>query len=574
MTDKAWGSYTGNGGIQTIECDFPPELVIIKGGSNYGAFFVETAWSARTNTWGPTLSRKRAVVPEDTGFTVGDAVEVNQAGVQYEWYALASNGNESFEIQAWSGNGKNPRQIDFQTQKTPKCAIIKRDTAEPPVTGRVLGSTYGTNLSPNGSATQGATVGAFVNGYGVGTMSLDANSKVNQMAGALGEATIGWAIFGGSDLDVITWTGDGVAGRTIAGGVGNLSAVLIWDELGTIPIRMKTVNMAANEVRILTNQGPTSNEISLSGANMVIGSDVTLNTTGKKYFAIVIGPSNSAPVRQTTQVPRMLAGSGRKVVYLPGREIASRIEFGTDDSLNITGAMSQMFIGRLAYWSPNFVVTNGGQLMAILLRHGGDPSTIGNLSWGLLGHQSADVSQFLAGPMLDPVVTTWHDWKNNPPPEIFTCDRTGLLPPRLGRPFSFIVTHTAAGRVRKYINGKLVKQRDVDMPAASVQRGYTPVLPNIQSTSGHRLSTGAWWDGSAWQHPQRMWMAQARVYTRELTMAEVSQLHAKWARGDAVADVSGFLEDWNADNASGTTLPATVNAANNGTIINGSVVTL
>lgn len=57
-----------------------------------------------------------------------------------------------------------------------------------------------------------------------------------------------------------------------------------------------------------------------------------------------------------------------------------------------------------------------------------------------------------------------------------------------------------------------------------------------------------------------------------MTYITVPQYVAKFGEREAT-DITP-LEEWDAANASGASLPATINSANNGTITGGSVVTL
>ena len=75
--------------------------------------------------------------------------------------------------------------------------------------------------------------------------------------------------------------------------------------------------------------------------------------------------------------------------------------------------------------------------------------------------------------------------------------------------------------------------------------------------------------------PLRMYLALARVYSAALTLTQVNARYQRAAKGVNTADVTaGLLEEWDAQNATGTTLPAGINSANNGTIVGGSIVSL
>lgn len=129
----------------------------------------------------------------------------------------------------------------------------------------------------------------------------------------------------------------------------------------------------------------------------------------------------------------------------------------------------------------------------------------------------------------------------------------------------FAMADNGSGRWRLYINGRLVKQRNIDMAGVTLTDD-AGTRSNAGAGTGHTTMFGARWSGSAAGNLARMTMCGASVYGSELTPAQARQM---WRR-NFLADTSQAditpVERWLADDASGTSWPATISAANNGTI--------
>lgn len=554
----ATGSYTGNGTTQTISCGFEPTVVYVRGGAQSSAVWCKETWNERTNSFDALLSRGSGITARDDGFDIRDLAFVNASGTTFHWCAIADDGTLALESLNWQGNGLSPHRIKLNTQKTPKAVQIKRDTAAESV-GRSFDSTSSVNLTGSG-----AVVGQLVLSAGLGYIDVDGNNKVNQLSGTLGEATMGHFFFGDYNSAVVTWTGDGVAGRVIPTGLSSaLKFATIFADAAFI-MRYKSDTMAAGETHPVTPIAAKSNEVSFTGSTIVIGSDTACNASGVVYHAVVFAADNGVPLPRTPRVTTCKPGSGRKVVSLPGRSVLSAIDCGVSDSLMITGAMTQEWLGQLFYADMN--ATGASTCGGLMLRHSGDLATSGNVSWGLLATHTDD-TYGSSSPFINPIVSPLFINIDANVNDVGKIMRSGVLPPRFHRWMHVIVTHDGLGNVEMWMNGHRTKHRNID----ATTRGTT----NIVSTPGHKTVVGARWDGAAFVDALRMNFALGRVWTRELTYAECIARYRRAALGDtSAADVTGFLEEWDAANASGTSLPATVNAANNGTIVNGSIVTL
>lgn len=554
------GTYTGNGEAKSVALDFKPDLIIGKADSLYGAMWTRRFWSSRANRMGAVDSLMSGMTSIDQGFTVGGNVNTNTNAATFHYLALAEDGSKAFDTEAWQGNGVTGLVIDQYVNKSASAIIIKRDNAGSAVV-RQKDSTFGARFS---AGTGGAS--AFVTSIGTGSFTLSNSGEVNEFngTGGIGEGTTALLFFEDSNSKLVTWTGDGTSSKSIPTGLASIKGALIWGDNGSTAGRFKTDTMEASSIANVSNGAFVANELSFSGANLVTGSAASLNANGAVYHALVFGPDSGVAIPNVSATPTVAAGSGRKIVSLPGRATASRIEFGTSDTIALAGAMSIEMLVRPYYFTST--ASGGGAENMLLMRSGGPIATQGNLSWCLgvkwwstLGWEA----QFFGH------VTSFIDIANTPA-DIGHVHRTGC-PPTPGHRWMHVVhALDSNGKVRFYINGKCAHQRDIDMVAK-----YTTLPNGGAGGSGYRTTAGASWDGSAYTNPGKIDYAVIRVYNKMLSAAEVLARYNRSAKGLSDADVtSGLVEEWDAVNASGSSFPATFNSANNGTIVNGSVVTL
>jgi len=128
--------------------------------------------------------------------------------------------------------------------------------------------------------------------------------------------------------------------------------------------------------------------------------------------------------------------------------------------------------------------------------------------------------------------------------------------------YHVVATHQGLGIWKVYVNGQEVKERKRDLIAAIGR-------PNVGSAVGQRFVIGARQrDTIANANGQNFRMA--RIYNRALTKAEVLNNYLSvFNKTTPVA--TNLVEEWDATRASGSSLLATKNSANNGTITGGLV---
>lgn len=583
----ATGTYTGNGSLQKIDLAFYPRCVIIFAPNRRSLWWNKEAWSERTNSLDAQLSMKLAIDVDGMTFYVGagdpglGATEnPNSTGVVYHWLAFGPEaGEDSHESWNYIGNKISGRVLPLVKQATPAALFIKRDTAAAGVVKALSGAFTTITDGSGSSSTQ------YILSLNNGSFTVDDTNNVNQLAGNLGEATQVNAFYNGvaPNVSVVTWTGNGAATQTVAGGAGTVKAALLWPENGSLAVRFKTDQMAGDTTLSATSVGgANTGEASLSGANLVVAGN--LNQAGLVYFATVFGADTGNAQASPLKVPACAPGSGRKVVYLPGRDVASHIDCGVGSaSLAMPANTPNSFelLVSTAYLNSQANDTTPTDNCPLFCRSDGAPSTGTNISWfWMIALMTDDLngSQGLCGATHVMAATNFTPTLGNgaPNPAGLTW-RTGIVE-QAGHRFEHLMfTHDGNGRWSMYRDGDLIKRRDIDMRTNADANGNSTSRPNLTGRTVHRTMFGGRWSSTAGglQGPHcRMKLALARVYNVELTAAQVQARYQRAALGlTAPSDVTP-LEEWDANNASGTSLPATVNAANNGTIGNGSVITL
>ncbi|EWS53279.1 hypothetical protein X551_03936 [Methylibium sp. T29] len=382
---------------------------------------------------------------------------------------------------------------------------------------------------------------------GVGSATLSSQTYANQYdsANGLGEGIDGlFFLTDGANVTNVSWTGNGSGGRTIA----------VTDAKFAIIYRSDATN--GNQARICTLDAtyPVGATAAVAGDPVLSSSAITLGTTFGNlntitYRALVFGGSGGTPY----SAPAVIT-SGKKAIYLPGRDVASVIDCGTsDDTLNISGAMTVEWFG-IPYYS---ATASDTPYMQLIGRGAGPAATNNAYSWGTFLKHEDDFTLRWPGPqyMVLPLPRIDSD-----PPLANAAWRTGVLG-KYAKAQHVISTFDGTSIWRLYVNGKLVKQRNIAI--------------SMTSQSGHRTGIGAWRNSGAWADPGRMAFISARVYSAALSLSDCVTRFEIAALGSAATDItSNLAELWDSASATGVTLPAQVNSANNGTISNGQIVQL
>ena len=318
---------------------------------------------------------------------------------------------------------------------------------------------------------------------------------------------------------------------------------------------------------------PESGQItSVTGNKIVLANSDKVNFAGSRYAIMAFKRSRGV---SPAQLPPPALKSKRVLVLNPA---TGYVDCGASDSLSFHGAFSIEFFGSHGYANrtkqtssglPDPTTQNNYPVQqTILWRSNGGDNTDGAVSYGLL--VASQVAYAWPGdwPDVGLFIPCYDNWSMSTG---LSADLT-KYPWNTGIAYSpyedkhLLVTHDGKGFWKIYVNGYLVKERNVDMALYGKQ--------NSHGYPGHRLGIGARKRGSAqFEHNAGgLQMRNARLYSRELTADEVLQNYRSNFVGYGEAVTTGLAEEWSADRVSGTTLIARVNSENNGTIVGGDVL--
>ena len=554
------GTYTGNGTSQTPLSSLPgkPTLVVVKADSaSYTAVFAcSSNFLSRTDYLGGTESTGGAITLTDTGFSVGSAGEVNANAVTYHYAVYIDNGANGIIDVSWQGNGVAGRTMDLLRGRAVAGMIIKRDAAQNCVYA----------IKGYGAYDWLGAGGTYATINNDGTVTLDGSALVNQWTDPnLGEGTIGLGFINGSDVYAASYLGTGVERKValpwepdflmISPAGSTTYAVQMWMSTLSAGQHIPAGSGAVSTGRI-TEVGKSYVTVSTSDA---------VNKSGVRFFLFAIRKQRAS---SDYRPPR------RAPVYTKAIQLASGgyINCGTSDTLKFDGAHTLEFFGAL--YPPSTTVfaagsgadTEANKQNPIFCRTAGADNTSGNTSFALVAACQRAEGSGKRGADWDGVSVQWATYPKWTMPiagytslDPYPANSGVLITP--GALHHIMLSHDGSGGWVLMIDGKPRKERKRDMVAAISQ-------PNIQGGTGHKTVFGARWT-TAFEDAYGMQFRMARIYTRALTIAE---MQANWSAifGEATA-TQGWLEMWDAADATGSTLPAKVASANNGTITSGII---
>lgn len=606
---KVWtGVSKGNGLYRREKIGYRPLVFGGKTASTTGAacYHARDMWCARTSRLANYASVQSGIQLLADGMECGSLVDINEAGVDIYQWALAPSVEDpnTVVLLDFIGSGTNNRQVKLpRTDIAPSLGIIKRDSTAPGVFFEYLdGAGIGTGWSTFMDSTSQSSQTAYVEGVGAGWVQVTNDIRVNELGSGNGEGISLLAFYAGStNMAMFHISGDAAANRRIiVPGANGRRIKMAWCQVrsGSGGMRIKTADMPGGLCAIpKSDSALPANDIVIDGSDLVLpGTGVNANS--QVYTWMVWFEESETPIPERAPA---IAIKGKQAVYLPGRSVNSYIDCSTDPSLDAQGSIGIEYFGRLAYGAtPDAVLgpeatfysrtrgpiyegantaadPNGLNSVANNTTAAGHPT---NFWFGAVrhGNQSA---QGNPGPQLFASLARFMDLSVQPSWVQYNM-RSGILLPR-GEPWfhAFLqIIGTGAGGaiqdVRLWLMGELVKQRYMAIPSA--------VLGITARTSGPDMRSviGARWDGASYLRSQRMWVKRVRQYNpgttgaNALTDNDVRALCERALYGStATPDVTkGLVEEWDASNARNAVLPATINAANNGTIVGGTVITI
>lgn len=561
------GSFVCSGQNQHIyDIGFSPDIVFAKlgtGNTTPWMWWTKTSWVQRTQRVGATDSFYTGIMGVDqsgTALLLGNNAQANVAGETLYWFALADNKAGVLTETGWLGNstGQNLIVGSVFTSGAPASVMIKRDS----------------NFEPAFRA-QGMTRTAYMAGgapTSTGILSINSDGSIDVGTDPNVNQAFGAAIGEGHDcisfwetpntIEHLSYVGNSTSGRTITLKSGWTAITVVADASG-IKAGLKTKEMPADFI-CAADANVYTDALSISGNTLTFGTNNVYNTSGVTYYLTVFYESVAGQIVET--LPR---SETKKAVVVRGASTAN-VSCGNSDTLSIGTAHSLewwgMCRGNTALSSNNY--------QSIMMRSngadGGASVAKGLWSHGIFASRPNDLGDW-AGNQFFILTTDYNDWLGTESNIRTRTWRTGILVPR--EPFHLLVTTNGSGRWRLYLNGKLVKQRNLDMTTLTIGDGFDARV-NAGAGSGHRMSFGARWNGSAFAQLGRLVMLGASVYNSELTPAQAYQLYRRHFLEESSQPDITPVERWLADNASGTSMPANVNSANNGTISSSAGVVL
>lgn len=540
----AIGTYPSDGSRRTFNLGFRPKKIYVKGDSTVNLAQRGTdIWVGRTNGLAAVDSFLDGVGFFGEQIVIGGHASINTNGVRYYWCAIGDDGSGDHDLVSFMGNATAGNVVTLSQQKTPIALLTKRDSTAAAVF-KVPGV-------PTVSAI-GAAVAECFSAISPGSVTLNNVVNVNEYnsASGLGEGIDMLAVYDGSNAKVVTWT-NGTSGQIVDCGGDPMASFIFRSDTTGVPAHFVTRDMhdAAPVTNVAIETDPLQYRASLVPGGIRLGPNSTLRT-GTFHALVFCRKDTAAKVS-----PPQIIIRDRKAVSLPGRGTSAQVDCGTSDAtLKIDGPMSIEWYGIA--WPDQYHSSTGVHLLE---RGVGPSATVGAYSWGLAAIQTQDLGW--SGAQLAAVTT--NQWAEAAPLDAAVW-RTGILMP-YGRPCHIMYVHEGNGRHLMYLNGKLVKQRRINLAT------------NIASGAGHRTGFGMRRNAAdtGWIQAQKMAIMMGRVYAAALSADQVAARFAREVMGSSESDVlTGLAEWWDARNASGLLLPASVNPANNGTISAGQVITL
>lgn len=550
MTIKT-DTFIGNGTRQDIAVGFKPELVIvIPETAEHCGVKIEDFWCGRSNVLSATDSFISGAKLTDKGFSLGSGARMNGSGVTYHYLAVARSSAFKMAFAGIQGNGQTGRVVKLDDSTlTPAAVIAKRDSPRDGVLQ------VGSNITALLGATAATASGALT-GLAQGQFTASNSVYVNEYnpGAELGEGIDFVAFESGANFVAQPYAGTGATKSVNLG--FQPKAVLITKISGTAQSgRIKTDTMGGDNAKALSNgQALASHGITFTASGFDLTAASILNSNTDTFLVVAFRDHSEAAIAAPA-----VKKSGKKAILLPGRTSGSHVDCGTSDSLIIDGAITLEWMGSIEpvgratpvpfLWRGSATTNTAGTCSLALYANGfvGSP---GNWSGPLLAigcGDRLDLSTLSTG-----IRSSW---------------RTGLLL-EFGKLAHLMATHDGTGGWDFYKNGRLIRQRKLDL----VTDGG---MPNIDGVSGHRMMIGGMYNGGAVNNLQRQRFCLGRLYNRALTASEIATRFARAGLGSSESDVtSGLVEEWDAANAIGSTLAATVSSANNGAIVGGSIITL
>ena len=562
----AAGTYTGTGSALSVSLGWKPDLVVVKGESSAASVRIGGGiwWYGKTLAGTAIAHVASGIFATATGFDVGTDASVNTNTTVYHYIAVKDNDSASIYTGDYAGNGLVNHVVNLTTDFDLAAAVIKRDNSYLPVVAdRSVGAYFI-------DGTSGPTVSIDSDG----TMTVGSEASVNEWSGNAGEATSVVGFANNGNVFVGLYTGNGSAGRVIPFAF-EPDALMIFPRSSSSKSATLWVSSLAtgDHLPMEAAAKATGRITSVVGSRMIVSSDANINGSASQYMIIAIRRIRNGSILSAAW-PLNRPQRIKRNVWI---DATGSISMGTSDTLNIAGALTLEWYGvhfntNITAMSPGGATVNDQafQMPMLWRQNGSDGSSSTGVNWGMgIFSPSAGTSSSSRDAGLWVAVTNRFNLMQSGSFDVDANQpwQTGVpITPR--QPAHVMVTHNGFGRWRVYLNGVMVKDRDVNLTTQAV------ALPNIAGVSGATTTINGRKRGTASiDHTTFTQVFNlARVYSRELTKAECAANFESLFTDGLSSATPDFVEEWDANNASGSSLPATNNPANNGTLTNAQVM--
>jgi hypothetical protein len=313
QTEVVSGSYVGDGtDNRTITgLGFTPDVLMIKGDTSQNAVLRSYALAGdlTKDMIDGTIAPNRIQSFDSDGFTVGTDARVNSSGVTYHWIAwLGGAGEMAFGTYTGDGAaGRNITDLGF----SPDFVIVAGANLE--AVYRNSAATAAFNFDAARNTTWISAMGA--DGFTVGN-----DARVN--AAGLPYGFIAWNEVPGK-MDVGTYTGNGVDGRSITGiGFQPEYAFVHRDTNGYSALQHpNSLGEGLDATLFFNAQGAFANYVqALEADGFEVGNQPNVNANGASYvYAVWKRPTLTAVKMSTTRAAR--TDTGVTVTWRTGHEV-------------------------------------------------------------------------------------------------------------------------------------------------------------------------------------------------------------------------------------------------------------
>ena len=471
------GSYSGTGAPQNIPLDFQPDLLLIKGAGQRLVYHNNLNWHGRSNHFDADDSFNGVDLFNGQGFSVNNAVQINKAGTEFYFLAIKDNGSDMLHLSSWLGNALNNRAIAWMPRK-PDFAVVKRDSPLPAVfrTGVMTTSVRADVSGGAGNYIQS------LDSNGI-TVSNATHTNENNNSGR-GEGIEGIAFSDDPNVAIIRYTGDGTSNREIGVGFLPIAALIFRDDAAqTTSPAVGISTMPAGQSGRIDGSVLTADIASYSSTGLQLGNSL-FNESGVTFTILALRESIVAEIIEAPEV------AGKKAVRLKGSAgTDSRIDFQNRPLLN-GQPYSLEWYGRPSFSDTPSPISGITEIPLIMMGQGYEQTN---------GADSYDGGLYLAagfdpdnhgwaGYVLRVVDKDYHAVTKNEGSINYHNWNTGL---RVlgGEDLHMVVTHDGSGLWEVFVNGKKVKERNIDNGIYGRSNGGTG-LATLSAIGGRYESDG------------------------------------------------------------------------------------